>query len=1122
MEVYTLSGLTYTIPPTTGLIEFSGNSIPIQFTKGSGSVFSPDVLTLNSDNISSGRRKLGMLAYVYETNKIYQFRIDNYETLWNNATGATGPGGSTVVISDFGTTVKNNSPEGQSFINVWTASTISGIDGYDDTNASWRVLSTGGSGGASITGGTFDNSTDTLTLNNSTGGTITITGFTDIFVTGGTYSAGTTTFTNNTGGTFNVTGFYVPPTPPPPDKIILKKIDLGTRYIDGGSGDVVGNLNNVFIYRLTDGILGSDLQNNYTAVKIDYFITYDNPKTGIRTKELFITQKINVDLDSYTTFSNIRNYIYDNYSARNVNFYCEMYLELNSDYSAPTQVRLTNTLFNSLNPYKYSRSRNYQGRYEFVRSNYNLPIPLNSIESNFTNKWVNYYEVSTSEDIVRNVYSIITEPTFYGSLSEQSQTAITPILYSDGSIDGTFVYGSGFDFPVYTIAIQSDNKILVGGNFSDYNGAGANGIIRLNTDGSVDGTFVYGSGFNASVNIIVIQSDNKILVGGVFTDYNGTGANRIIRLNSDGSVDGTFVYGTGFDNFVSSIVVQSDNKILVGGRFNNYNGNVSNSIIRLNTDGSVDNTFNIGSGFTGSSGVVYDIKIQSDNKILVGGSFTNYQGTGTNRIIRLNSDGSIDGTFVYGSGFNASVNTIVIQSDNKILVGGSFTTYDTTSKKRIVRLNSDGSVDGTFGSISGEFSSSVNTIVIQSDNKILVGGDFVTYEETASNKIIRLSYVFTTEIRETIKNSVFVETLTDFYSKFRIPVNEHKFFKSCDLLYNNFYGEILYDIVGGSNSTISSYASIDGTNSTSFYQMIDTYRLYPGGTPGVIFNGDSLNDSTTNLNDLSYSMGIDRELKYINKKSNSYIQVLPYYQDIYILKLSVVGGPGNTVAENFITNLVNNYLQVNDSSLKNNNKYWYHGNELDVNGLYYLSGQFEFENNPYGPYLVIQSTDEKMYQLSQNPIYVGGGGSIYVDAIYKGTSFKPSLYPLNLNQLTLEVPVTETNNEFYMDGKKQLRLIVKYTKLQKYDIITTEIVATTIRASYDNKFFTITTDNQSFENLIYTSISNGKRKQLRPGSVEIYLSFFDSNTGESSIIPNYKIIITKYGDNEIFKLIRGL
>jgi hypothetical protein len=119
------------------------------------------VLTLNSDNISSGRRKLGMLVYVYETKKIYQYNIDNYDTLWNNATGATGPGGSTVVISNFGTTVKNNSPEGIVLINAWTASTISGINGYDDTNASWRVLQT--FTGGTVTGATIF--TDGLTAN---------------------------------------------------------------------------------------------------------------------------------------------------------------------------------------------------------------------------------------------------------------------------------------------------------------------------------------------------------------------------------------------------------------------------------------------------------------------------------------------------------------------------------------------------------------------------------------------------------------------------------------------------------------------------------------------------------------------------------------------------------------------------------------------------------------------------------------------------------------------------------------------------------------------------------------------------------------------------------------------
>ena len=224
MEVYTLSGLTYTIPPaTTGIIEFSGNSIPIQFTKGAGSTFSPDVLTLNSDNISSGRRKLGMLVYVYETNKIYQFKIDNYDTLWNNATGATGPGGATVVISDFGTTVKNNSAAGIAFISAWTSSTISGIGGYNDTNASWRVLSTGGSGG----GTTF------------TGGTVTgATNFTN-GLTANTFSAGTyynlpvSGVTGGTGISANTTNGIVTIVNTTPDQIVT--LSGGTGISTGGT-----------------------------------------------------------------------------------------------------------------------------------------------------------------------------------------------------------------------------------------------------------------------------------------------------------------------------------------------------------------------------------------------------------------------------------------------------------------------------------------------------------------------------------------------------------------------------------------------------------------------------------------------------------------------------------------------------------------------------------------------------------------------------------------------------------------------------------------------------------------------------------------------------------------------
>ena len=138
MEVYSLDQLYYTIPSLTyGPIEYSGNSIPITFSKGSGTTFSLDTLTLHPDNISSGRRKLGMLVYVYEENQIYQFLIDNYDTLWNAATGSTG----TTIISDFGTTIKANSSENIAFISGWTANTIAGISGETNSTAVWKIYS---------------------------------------------------------------------------------------------------------------------------------------------------------------------------------------------------------------------------------------------------------------------------------------------------------------------------------------------------------------------------------------------------------------------------------------------------------------------------------------------------------------------------------------------------------------------------------------------------------------------------------------------------------------------------------------------------------------------------------------------------------------------------------------------------------------------------------------------------------------------------------------------------------------------------------------------------------------------------------------------------------------------
>jgi uncharacterized delta-60 repeat protein len=308
-------------------------------------------------------------------------------------------------------------------------------------------------------------------------------------------------------------------------------------------------------------------------------------------------------------------------------------------------------------------------------------------------------------------------------------------LNTGGTIDNTFNIGTGFTNSVQSIALQPDGKILVGGTFTSYSGVTRNGIIRLNSDGTEDNTFNIGTGFNIGVYSIVLQPDGKILVGGYFSSYSGVTRNGIIRLNSDGTEDNTFNIGSGFGIGVYSIALQPDGKILVGGDFTSYDGTTSNYIIRLNSDGTIDNTFNIGGGF---NNYVRTIVQQPDGKILVGGFFSSYNSTSRNRIIRLNSDGTIDNTFNIGTGFTNSVLSIALQPDNKILVGGNFDTYSGVTSNRIIRLNSDGTIDNTFNIGTG-FGFPVYTIALQLDKKILVGGFFSSYNSTSSNRIIRLN-----------------------------------------------------------------------------------------------------------------------------------------------------------------------------------------------------------------------------------------------------------------------------------------------------------------------------------------------------------------------------------------------
>jgi uncharacterized delta-60 repeat protein len=312
-------------------------------------------------------------------------------------------------------------------------------------------------------------------------------------------------------------------------------------------------------------------------------------------------------------------------------------------------------------------------------------------------------------------------------------------LNANGTLDTSFNIGTGFNTTVQSIALQPDGKILVGGLFTLFNGNTINRLVRLNADGTLDGGFNIGTGFNTTVLSIALQPDGKILVGGLFTQFDGNTINRLVRLNADGTLDMSFTIGTGFNERVQSIALQSDGKIIVGGRFTQFDGNTVGRIVRLNGNGTIDSGFDMSTGFNGP---VQSIALQSGGKIIVGGGFTQFNGNTVNHLARLNGDGTLDTSFTIGTGFSGSVaisvETITLQPDGKIIVGGGqFTSFDGNPANRLVRLNGDGSLDTGFNIGSG-FNTTVQSIALQSDGKIIVGGSFQQFDGNTANLLARL------------------------------------------------------------------------------------------------------------------------------------------------------------------------------------------------------------------------------------------------------------------------------------------------------------------------------------------------------------------------------------------------
>ena len=352
-------------------------------------------------------------------------------------------------------------------------------------------------------------------------------------------------------------------------------------------------------------------------------------------------------------------------------------------------------------------------------------------------------------------------------------------LQADGSRDRTFQIPT-FDErsdpsdQVVAMALQPDGKVLIGGAFTEVAGVNRSKVARLNSDGSLDLSFDAGviegipGETGSTVSSVAVQSDGRIVIGGMFFQIRAElrHPRSLARLTPDGTLDPTFDAQLKADTWISwlpwvrSIVVQPDDKLLIAGYF-------IGNLVRLNADGTHDISFTpptvekvsaltrqsdgrilvaaqfptnfVGSprvvrlhaeggfdpSFEGPTVAVSSIAIQADGRVLIGGAFPGDNGS-INYLARLKTDGTRDDTFDPGSGINHFINAVLVQPDEKIVIGGSFTMIRTASRIAIARLQRDGSLDPDFnaGLIEGRpsFDPWVDSVLHQPDGKLLVAG----------------------------------------------------------------------------------------------------------------------------------------------------------------------------------------------------------------------------------------------------------------------------------------------------------------------------------------------------------------------------------------------------------------
>lgn len=278
----------------------------------------------------------------------------------------------------------------------------------------------------------------------------------------------------------------------------------------------------------------------------------------------------------------------------------------------------------------------------------------------------------------------------------------------------------GANGTLLSVSKLSSGKYVVGGAFSLFNRrTGINGITRLNGDGSVDTTIV---------SVINLTPDKDKAGYDTVATFNG-GILGTIKKTFVSNVNnlGERIYAIGdFQNYGSYFYERSTRDFKIFDRVK------MNQVIRMDVDGALDETYNYDpvakASYAGGNGSINDAYLQVDSKLILVGDFSTFNGQNANRIVRLKDDGKIDGTFNTGSGADGTINSI--QKDlvsGKLLLVGSFTTFNGKSYRNLVRLNEDGSVDESFKP--KEFIGGIPNFAAQLKNgKVVVSGTFNKYD----------------------------------------------------------------------------------------------------------------------------------------------------------------------------------------------------------------------------------------------------------------------------------------------------------------------------------------------------------------------------------------------------------